>query len=387
MRPIYTMRSNMNRNEISEIRKRFNPDKNNITNIRGCYVDTKGEIISTFDRPVISMPQEEAEKYLAIFRKTLSGTPGRNLVDIVFEPWQVQDSENHKALMALRETKLRDEDEVDSFFTRIISSLKMDENYLILMLSDTYDVPFKGRDDVKVDDASEEVFSYIMCAICPVKPTRPALSYYAMENAFHSREEDWIVGAPEAGFMFPAFDDRASNIYKAVYYNRDVNRPHEEMTEALFGAELPMSAPVQAAAFQSALEGALEDELSYEVVQAVNEQLMEIADQQKHDRDADAPTVTRAEVANVLEGCGVNADRIEAFEQRYDEEFGAAGQVPVANLVNRSFEVRTPDVVIKVAPDKSDLIETRIIDGMKYILIRADEGVEVNGVNIRIRQE
>ena len=377
----------MNRNEISEIRKRFNPDKNNITNIRGCYVDTRGEIISTFDRPLIAMPQEEGEKYLNIFRKTLSGTPGRNLVDIVFEPWQVMDSENHKALMARRETRLRDEEEVEGFFARIISSLKMDDNYLILMLSDTYDVPFKGRDDVKVDDASEEQFSYIVCAICPVKPTKPALSYYAPDNGFHSREEDWIVGAPEAGFMFPSFEDRSSNIYKVVYYNRDVNQPHEEMTEALFGAQMPMAAPVQAAAFQSALEEALNDELSIGVVQAVNEQLREIVENQKHDKEAEAPTITKAEVANVLEGCGIDADKIERFEERYDSEFGVAGQVPVANLVNRTFEVRTPDVVIKVAPDKSELIETRVIDGMKYILIRADEGVEVNGVNICIRQE
>ena len=375
----------MNRNEISEIRKRFNPDKNNITNIRGCYADTRGEIISSFDRPLISMPQEEAEKYLAIFRKTLSGTPGRNLVDIVFEPWQVMESENHKALMSLRETKLRDEDEVESFFTRIISSVQMDGNYLILMLSDTYDVPFKGRDDVKIDDVSEEVFSYIMCAICPVKPTKPALSYYAPDNAFHSREEDWIVGAPEAGFMFPSFEDRASNIYKVVYYNRDAAQPHEEMTEALFGAEMPMAAPVQAAAFQSALEGALNEELSYEVVQSVNEQLREIADRQKNDREAGHATVTKAEMGNILEGCGIDADRIEAFEERYEEEFGVAGDIPVANLVSRSFEVRTPDVVIKVSPDRSDLIETRVIDGMKYILIPADEGVEVNGVNIRIK--
>ena len=143
----------------------------------------------------------------------------------------------------------------------------------------------------------------------------------------------------------------------------------------------------QAAAFQSALEEALDDELSIGVVQAVNEQLREIVESQKHDKEAEAPTITKAEVANVLEGCGIDADKIERFEERYDSEFGVAGQVPVANLVNRTFEVRTPDVVIKVAPDKSELIETRVIDGMKYILIRADEGVEVNGVNICIRQE
>ena len=103
-------------------------------------------------------------------------------------------------------------------------------------------------------------------------------------------------------------------------------------------------------------------------------------------RSAHRIEVEGDEASFVLEGCGIDADKIERFEERYDSEFGVAGQVPVANLVNRTFEVRTPDVVIKVAPDKSELIETRIIDGMKYILIRADEGVEVNGVNISIEE-
>ena len=185
--------------------------------------------------------------------------------------------------------------------------------------------------------------------------------------------------------MFPAFDDRASNIYKVIYYNRDVNQPYEEMTDALFGAQMPMAAPIQTAAFQSALEEALQDELSYEVVQTVNEQLREIADRQKNDKEAEAATITKGEVSMMLENCGVDADKIEVFEQRYEEEFGVAGDVPIANLVSRTFEVRTPDVVIKVSPDKSDLIETRVIDGMKYILIPADEGVEVNGMNIKIK--
>ena len=127
----------MNRNEISELRRRLNPEKNNIPEILGCYVDTKGEIISSFRRPLISMPQEECEKYLNIFRKTLSGTPGKNLIDVEFDPYDVMNSENHKALMHLRETGLKDEEAVQDLFARIISALKMETNYLILLLCDS----------------------------------------------------------------------------------------------------------------------------------------------------------------------------------------------------------------------------------------------------------
>lgn len=374
----------MNRNEISELRRRLNPEKNNIPEILGCYVDTKGEIISAFRRPLISMPQEECEKYLNIFRKTLSGTPGKNLIDVEFDPYDVMNSENHKALMHLRETGLKDEEAVQDLFARIISSLKMETNYLILLLCDSYDVPFKGRDDVKVDDASEEVFQYILCAICPVKPTKPALSYFASENEFHQREEDWVVAAPDVGFLFPAFDDRASNIYKTVFYARDAETRHEELTDELFAAPMPRPAMEQLAAFQSVLENALEEDLTYEVAQTVNEQLREMADQGKQDKEAETPTVTKRDVAFILENCGVDSRRLEAFEENYDQEFGQTAEMPVANLIDRKFQVKTPDVVINVSPEKSDLIQTRVIDGLKYILIPADEGVSVNGVNIKI---
>lgn len=375
----------MNRNEYAEIRRRFNPDKNNITCVRGCYVDTKGEIISTFNRPLLTMPQEEAEKYLALFRKTLSGTPGKNLVEIQFDPFEAQKSENHQALMALRETCLKQDDLAEDFFTRVISSLKLDDNYLILMMHDAYDVPFKARDDVKVDDASEEMYHYILCAICPVKLSKPALSYYAAENEFHPREQDWVVGAPDLGFLFPSFDDRTSNIYKVVYYNRDINEPHEELTDGIFGTQLPMLAVEQMANFQSVLEEALDEDLSFDVVQTVHEQLRDIVDKQKTDKEAEAPVISKREVRALLESCGVPDRRIEDFETIYDEQIGAATDMNVESIVNtRQFQVRTPDVTIRVAPERSDLIETRVIEGTKYILIRADDGVEVNGVNINI---
>ena len=375
----------MNQKELNELRRRFKPDRTAISKVYGCYVSSSRQIISYVDAPLGLLSQEEQEMYLNLLKKTLSGALGRTLIDIVFSTAQLADSDEHRLLQTLRQTELQDANARESLYRRIIDAIDMGESsYLILLAADTYDVPHRSRDDLEVPDASETVFRYFVCAICPVKPTKPALSYFASENEFHQREEDWVVAAPDVGFLFPAFDDRASNIYKTVFYARDAETRHEELTDELFAAPMPRPAMEQLAAFQSVLENALEEDLTYEVAQTVNEQLREMADQSKQDKEAEAPTVTKRDVAFILENCGVDSRRLEAFEENYDQEFGQTAEMPVANLIDRKFQVKTPDVVINVSPEKSDLIQTRIIDGLKYILIPADEGVSVNGVNIKI---
>ena len=378
----------MNQKEISEIRRRINPDKNAIFCIRGCYVNEKREIVSSFNRPLLSLPQEEVEKYLAIFRRTLTGIPGKNLVDIEFRPDQVMDGEEHRLLSAMRHTQVKVEEGVQTFYQRVINSLEIEGNYLILLMHDSYDVPFHPRDEMKVDDSSEEVFDYIICSICPVKLSKPALSYFASDNDFHEREQDWVVAAPELGFMFPAYEDGASNIYRTLYFTRDTASMHDEFLDAVFNINAPMPAAEQKEIFQSILEETIADDLSYEIVQTVHEQLRDRIEEQKADKTAEPLVVSKREVKSMLEACGVPEERMTAFEEKYDAEFGAGIELSARNIVDeRKFEVRTPDVVIQVNPERSDLVETRVIDGFKYILIRADEGVAVNGVNISITGE
>ena len=375
----------MNRKEIAEIRRRLNPDKNAISCVRGCYVNEKREIVATFNRSLMSFPQEEQEKYLAIFKRTLAGLPGRNLIDIGFRPDQVMNDPAHQLLMGLRNTALTVDSGVERLCGSIIERLELEGNYLILMMHDAYDVPFQHRDEHKVDVISEEVFNYILVAVCPVKLTRPALSYFAEDNAFHSRDLDWVVAAPELGFMFPTFDDRAANIYSALYFTRDAADMHDEFIDAVFHADAPMPAAEQREVFQSVLEEALDEELSFDVAQTVHEQLREMIETHAQERAAEPLVVSGREVSSMLQACGVPDEKLEAFEQRYDEAFGQGISLNATNIVEpKKFELRTPDVMIHVNPQRSDLIETRVIDGAKYILIRAEEGVEVNGVNIAI---
>lgn len=375
----------MNEKEIAEIRKRFSPDKNNITRIRGCYVNEKREIISEFNQSLGMMPEAESEKILAILKRTLSGALERNLINITFDTKQVVNSDEHTLLMTLRKSSLNNEDSVQSLFQQIIKTVVLDGNYLIFLAHDTYDVPYRSADGQKQQNASSEVFSYILCSICPIKPMKSSLSYSVHKNDFQSHLADQIISPPELGFMFPSFDDRSANIYNAIYYSRDITENHKEFVDAVFKSAIPMPATVQKEVFQSILEESLADECSYEVVKTVHEQLCGMIEEHKVNKEVEPLSISKRTVKRVLESCGVSESNMTAFEEKYDSEFGVDTDLNPRNIVDtKLLEIRTPNVKIQVSPECSNLIETRIIDGIKYIVIRANEGIEVNGVNVLI---
>lgn len=375
----------MNEKEIAELRRRFRADKSSISRVRGCYVNEKREIISQFDQSLGILGQTESEQLLATLRKTLSGTLGKNLLDIPFDTRQVVEGDQHKLLMTLRNSALRDEEAVSAFYQRVIQSLDLEGNYLILLVQDDYDVPYRSKDGERQDDASSEVFRYILCSICPVKQTKEALSYYVYENAFHSISADWVVSAPEMGFLFPSFDERSTNLYDALYYCKDTSQTHPDFVEAVFHAPAPMPAAEQMETFQALLQDTLSDECRYQVVQSVHGQLREMIEEHKANKVEEPLVVDKGTVRRVLEHSGVSEEHVEAFEERYDDAFGADADLSPWNLVDtKQLEITTPDVTIKVSPDRGDLVETRLIDGARYILIRAEEGVAVNGVPIQI---
>ena len=207
----------MNEKEVAEIRRRFRPEKSAVTHVRGCYVSEQGELVAQFDQSLALMPQEEGENLLALLRRTLSGGLGRNLLPVSFSTAQVVDSQEHRLLMALRDSQLRDEEAVQALCQQVAARFRLEGmGYLILLAYDSYDVPYRGKDGASLEDASDTVYSYLLCSLCPVKETKPVLSYRIPENLFCNREVDWVVSPPEAGFLFPAFEDRSANLYEAV---------------------------------------------------------------------------------------------------------------------------------------------------------------------------
>lgn len=375
----------MNNKEIGEIRRHLRRDRSNMAAIYGCYVNDNKEIISEFRQSLGIMPENEAEKYFALLKRTLSGTIGKNLIDITFKTSQVADSPEHRMLMDLRKTALKDEELRLAFYRKVIESLSIGGNYLILIGCDSYDVPFKSKDDETQHDGSEETYTYLICAVCPVKETKPNLHYVPEEKTFHDGGMSQTVSAPELGFLFPAFDNRATNIYNALYYNRDTAENYENFVESVFNTRVPKPAAEQKKSFEALLSNSLDDECDLDVVQTIHEQICQRIEMHKESKIPEPLMVSKEEVKSVLSSCGISEEHIAKFSVDYDEAFGFEADVHPKNIIdNKRFEIHTPDVSIKVDPTRSDLIETRIIGGVKYIMICADEDVEVNGVSIHI---
>ena len=377
----------MNQKELNELRRRWKPDKNAISRIYGCFVNSNREIITDLDESLGMMTQEEAEKYLSLLKKTLSGALGKNLIDIVFSNQQVMTGEEHRMLMDLRTSGAKDARVRQAFYQKVIQSLDMGEsNYLLLLASDSYDVPHRNRDALRAE-GSDEVFSYILCAVCPVKTGKTELGYFSGDNEFHCAASQ-TVAAPELGFLFPAFDNRSTNIYNALYYTHDIKVSQDALIEALFNTPVPMPAAEQKKCFEALLTTALGDECNLDVVQTVHDQLCQRIELHKEAKVPEPLMIAKADVKEALASCGVSEEHLAKFSVDYDETFGFEADLHPKNIIDsKRFEIKTPDVSIKVDPTRSDLIETRVIGGVKYIMICADENVEVNGVSIHIDEQ
>ena len=378
----------MNTKEIGEIRRRVRRDRSNMTAIYGCYVNDNKEMITQFRQSTAMMTENEADKYFGLMKRSLSGTLGKNLIDIVFKTSQVAGSEEHQLLMDLRKTGLKDDELRMKFYQKVIESTDLEGHFLILIGCDSYDVPFKSKDDETQADASNETYTYLLCAVCPVKQPKPTLHYVPENKEFHDGGITNVGSAPEFGFLFPAFDNRATNIYNALYYTHSPKDSHETFVDAVFNTRIPKPAAEQKKSFEALLTTALDDQCSMDVVQTVHDQLCQRIELHKDSKVPEALLVSKEDVKEVLTSCGVSDDHLAKFSVDYDEAFGFEAELHPKNIIDdKHFEVKTPDVSIKVAPDRTDLIETRVIGGVKYILICADEEVEVNGVSIHIGEK
>ncbi len=372
----------MNKKEISEIKKQFTPSHCAITRICGCYVDGEKEKKAQMKEMFLSLPEEEMFKYFDIFRKTLSGTLGKNLVNMEF-PMETEDFGGTQAfLMALRESQLNDPNLLNEFYDKVIEAYDYGENYLILLIHSVYDVPGKTTDGLEMEDASDEVYDHILCAICPVKLSKPGLSYQAETNSFHDRIRDWIVELPEVGFLFPAFNDRSTDIHNILYYTKNPEDLRSGLVGQLLGCVLPLTAKGQKETFQTIIEDTLGADCDYEIVRNIHENLHEMMEEKKE--EPEPLLLDKTDIKNLLAGSGVQPEKLETFEKHYEASAPETVPFMASNIANtRKFEVKTPDVIVQVNPARSDLVDTRIIDGRRCIVIEINDAVEVNGIPIR----
>lgn len=428
----------MNKKEVLELKRRFKKDAATFTRVCGCYVDGNHNKICKIGSTFLNLEEEEFYKYLGIANKSLSGTLGNNLLELHFPIEEEEVGGRQQILMALRASKLEDEALLDTYYDLVIDTYDYTGNYLILLFHDAYDVMSRTRDNQNLDE-SEEVFEYLICAICPVDLSKPGLGYLEEEHRIGPRIRDWVVGAVDTAFLFPAFNDRSTDIHSALFYTKNTKEPHSEFMANGLGCGVERTATEQKMAFHSIVRNVLgaEDEHTDEVLLDMQQNLSDMIDefQETHDDDEDVFLLDKEVVGKLLADSKVSEEKASRIEKSVDEAFGEkppvaehvidskalvqnelrveklaledqVGDLTVqlnqkedelkertSQLIEKQEEIdhyiaetKTYDVVLRVKPEKAAQIKSQVIDGQKCLVIpmREDEHATINGVNTTV---
>ena len=372
----------MTRKELSEIKSQYTLENCGILRLCGCYVDGERNKITQFNENFLNLPEEEKHKYFDIFKKTLSGTPGKNLIDMKFNVDAYADEGARTFLMNLRDSGLKDDRLLDEFYDRIINNYSYVGNYLILLINQVYDIPTVTTDNIEMEDASDEVYSYILCSICHVNLSKPGLGYDEEDNNFHDKKQNHMVDVPDVGFLFPAFNKRSADEDMTVFYTKDVSEFEDGLIDCLLDCVAPLPAKQQKETFTSLVSEAVGEEADLQVVKNIHANLEQIIEEKK--QESPAPVMLdKNEMKTLLEKSGVKEEKLENFEEHFEMAAGEHGKLVASNVSSgKKFEVKTPDVVIKINSDKTDIVSTQVIDGRQCLVIQIDERLVVNGISV-----
>ena len=409
----------MDKKGVAELKRRFTKENCTFTRLCGCYVDAGKNKVVDLSETFLNLEVEEFYKYLEIAKKTLSGTIGNNLLELNFPLDEEAAGGRQQFLLGLRESKLKNPELLERFYDMVIESYDYAGNYLILLFHDAYDVMTKTTDNNALDE-SEEVFEYLLCAICPVQLSKPGLGYREDENRIGPRIRDWVVSVPDSGFLFPAFTDRSTDIHSLMFYTKDTKAPHAEFMELGLGCGARRTATEQKMTFHSIVKQAYGDDVekSGEVLMEIQQNLNDLVEE-KAELEEDPVILTPELLTNVMEESGVAPEKAEKIGKTCAEEF--AEEAPLAEnvvdskalaaneqiqkekelvaqvevlqqqLKEKQIEeeadevVKTYDVVLRVKPEKVSQIKSEVINGQKCLVIpmAEDEHANVNGVNTK----
>ncbi len=394
-----------------ELKRRLKKDQCTFTKMCGCYVNGNKEKILTFQETFLNLEEEEFYKYLEIARKVLSGTVGNNLLELSFPLEEEEPGHRQHSLMAIRADGLKNTELVDILYDQIIQYYDFVGNYLILLFHDAYDVMTKTSDGISVDE-SEEVFEYILCAICPVELSKPGLGYLEGENRIGSRIRDWVVGVPEQGFIFPAFTDRSTDIHSVMYYTKNAKDTHPELMEGVLGCASIRTGMEKKKAFQEIILNAVPDEdkaknLLLDMQSEINDYVIE--QEETYPESEEPILLTQETVTSLMKNIEIPEHVSEKIEKSFQEEFVDEPPVCEQMLDSKALSLceqrkkekelqhqivtlqkRLNDsqeegqITLNVSPEKASEITADFIDGQRCLIIPINENehATVNGTLI-----
>lgn len=394
----------MKRKDILELKKRLKKDQCTFTKMCGCFVNSEKNILLEFKETFLNLDEDDYFKYLEIAKKVLSGTVGNNILELSFQIGGDDINEKQLFLTQLKKSKLKDDNLIEGLYKSIIDDFVYTGNYLILIFHDVYDIITKTSDNIKIDE-SEEVFEYVLCAICPVSLSSPGLSYFEEENKIKSRLRDWVVEAPTNGFVYPAFIDRSADVNSIIYYTKNAIDIQPELMENTLGCSYKETYAIQKEKFQSIIRGSISadeeetDEFYMEIQDNLNAMVENHKSTSDDDVDSEPIKLTKNDLQDILMDCGVSKENATRIEEYYEENFNddiplveglIDGKIIKANeqrKKERDLEKQVEflkvklgqinsedyDIILQVRPEKVHEIKSQIIDGKECIVIPVNE--------------
>lgn len=368
----------MLKSEVLEIKKQFRKDNPVIGKICGCYVDAQKEIQLISKDAFLSLPEEDGARYMEIFRKTLSGTIGKNLLNLDFSNAAEEAGSMHDLMLKLRKTELKEDALLEEFYQKIIDTYDVGGGYYIILIDFFYDVPLRGSDKMRIEDASEEVFHSLLVSICPIKLSKGGLKYYAELGKIENAVKDLMVDSPMHGFMFPVFNDRSTDIHSLLYYAKNQKELKEDFIENMFALTAPLTALEQKKIIQESVAQAFGEDCDYMAIQDFHETLLSAIEEKSN--DPEPLVLDKKAITRLLGVSGAPDEAILAYERNTENDI----EVLADNIIDKKkFEVKAAGISIKAEPEFIHKIQTKMVGGVKCLVINIEDNIEVNGVMVK----
>lgn len=374
----------MDKKGIAEIKKCLKKEDCRIDRMVSCFLNEEGEIISRFSDSFYALEDKELFKYCELFKQSLSGKIGRNLYTLAFPLEEEAEGGKQNTLYKLLQSELKDEALYNAFFESLRQDYPIPGKHLLLLAHGVYDIPSKTSDGLTLEDASEQVYSFILFALCPVSLLKEGLCFDKQSDSFVSRSEDFVVQKPEISFLYPAFHDRSSDIHELLYRCKKREDSLDTLPEVLFGTSLPMGEKQQKNCFSKLVEEILQEDCTFENVRLLQEELAEL--QNKENEEEREQSLPKNQVKALLEKAGASEEQLLNFSSLYDEELGDKNEkLFLENLADNTLRLDSENLHLRIKNEVSAILESRIIDGKEYLLLPISDNLECNGISIRRR--
>lgn len=203
----------IDREDMLELTRRMTLARTSFTRIAGCYVDRDGDFDGSFNTNFLKLSSSERTGKLKLAKEIPFSATNVNLKKYEFGQSSRKPGSMRQLLMGMKECGLKNDALMDTFYDVVMEKYQTNSPYAILVFHDRYDIPAKASDKERLWE-SEEVFEYMICAICPLTG-------------------EYEPGLPECGFLYPAFTDRSGDLNHIDVFQADADRPHKELLETL----------------------------------------------------------------------------------------------------------------------------------------------------------